>query len=577
MPTVFTDYGETLIAPRRYRLATFVLAITMFVTGFTGLVFEYVLSTVATYILGNSVEQFSITIGVMLLMMGLGGAAQKFISEEKMVTQFVVIEIILAVLGGFAPIIMYASFGLMDTHFALVQYFLAMAIGFLIGFEVPLAIRIGQGFTKSLPKNLAVIFSLDYVGAFVGALMFSRVLLRNFPLTEMSFILAWFNLAVAFIVFIYFCRDKSWKNILAYFAVIAVSGLVLVWGYDNNRKWNVGLEQRLYKDKIVFAKTSLYQRIVLTWNREKNDEYRLYLNGNLQFSSLDEGRYHDFLIHVPMLFVPKDQKVKALILGGGDGFGLRELLKYPNVQSVTLVDLDPEMVRFAGTHPVMSYINRGSFTSAKVRVIESGVVSEGKTKPLIVEGPRSLRAKRLAPPQHYVTDVSVINIDADKFLSEIQDTVYDVIIVDFPDPRSIELAKLYSKEFYLKLRRVLAEHGIIAVQSTSVYYSKEPFLIIGRTMKAAGFTVVPYHHEVPAFGDWGYHLLRKDRVSAQEMAAKLKAQAPIPVESEYITPQLIANSVDFGKTMLQSAYPNEISTLMQPKLLELYLKSWITD
>lgn len=561
---------------KKYKYATLVLGFTMFVTGFTGLVFEYILSTVATYILGNSVEQFSITIGIMLSMMGVGGWAQRYISEEKKIVYFVLIEIFLALIGGFAPIVMYASFGMMETHFVLVQYFLAITIGFLIGFEVPLAIRIAQEYTESLSSNLALIFSLDYVGAFAGAMLFSRVLMPSFPLTEMSFVLAAFNLLAGLAVLLYFSRIEKisfgFKKTLAYLFFILISGAGLTYGYMNNREWNVELEQRLYRDKIIFGTTTAYQRIVLTQNIAKG-EHRLFLNGSLQFSSLDEIRYHEFLVHVPMLFADK-REVKALILGGGDGLALRDILKYEQVKSVTLVDLDPGMLRFASTHPVMTRLNNNSFARAQLKTLKSGSVYPSSSQQLMVDGPRSLKAKRTPPPALYVADVRVLNIDADKFLSEIHE-VFDIIIIDFPDPRSIELSKLYSKEFYLKLRRVLAQDGITAIQSTSVYYSKEPFLMIGRTLRSAGFKVVPYHHDVPAFGDWGFHLVKKDLDEA-EIADRLKTVSTIPVVTEYVTPSLIANSLDFGKKMLESEF-NDINTLMEPKLLHLYLKSWVTD
>jgi len=569
--------GKARLAPYGPHLAIFILAFTTFVTGLTGIIYEYTLSTVATYILGNSIEQFSITIGVMLLMMGVAGWLQQYITQRSLVFQFMLVEMLLALVGGFAPLVMYASFGFLETHFALVQYSFAMLIGFFIGFELPLAIRIGRNFLDSLAKNLAIGFSFDFLGAFVGAIIFSRVLLKNFSLTEMSFLIAATNIMVAVMIFFCFVRDKGIKKFVGYSLPLVAIAALLFYGYTHNRQWNVELEQRLYKDKIVFAKTSPYQRIVLTKNSERS-EHRLFLNGNLQFSSLDERRYHEFLVHVPMLFVPEDKKVKVLILGGGDGLGLRDLLKYPNIESVTLVDLDPQMVRFAATHPVMAKLNEGSFVNAKVKVLESGAVTEGPKEPLIIEGPRSLRAKRVPPPALKVTDISVINLDADKFLREIDD-VYDVVIVDFPDPRSVELCKLYSKEFYLKLRRVLAPDGIAAVQSTSVYYSKEPFLMIGRTMASAGFTVLPYHHEIPVFGDWGYHLLRKDGASKSAMAEHLRSVRSLPsgIETHYLTPELVANSVNFGRNMLFSSEPPDINTLMEPKLLALYLKSWVVD
>jgi len=209
------------------------------------------------------------------------------------------------------------------------------------------------------------------------------------------------------------------------------------------------------------------------------------------------------------------ERVRVLVLGGGDGLGLREILKYPNVESVTLVDLDPAMTHFAATHPVMTALNARSFADARVAVVRASGVAEGPRYLVTGEEPHP-HARRVQPGEVAVAEVSVVNIDADKFLAEVQE-VYDVVIVDFPDPRSIELCKLYSKEFYLKLRRVLSAHGVAAIQSTSVYYSREAYLMVGRTLEAAGFSVLRYHHDVPSFGDWGWHLAWKDERTAGEM------------------------------------------------------------
>ena len=174
-----------------------------------------------------------------------------------------------------------------------------------------------------------------------------------------------------------------------------------------------------------------------------------------------------------------------------------------------------------------------------------------------------------------VASISVINIDADKFLGEIQD-VYDVVFVDFPDPRSIELCKLYSKEFYMKLRRVLSEHGIAAIQSTSVYYSREAYLMVGRTLEGAGFSTLRYHHEVPSFGDWGWHLAWKDERSVDQMKQALRSVRSLDVRTDYLTPELLATSIDFGKGALRAS-DGHINTLMEPRLLDIYLKSWVVD
>jgi spermidine synthase len=559
--------GDT-ISTRTSRTAIAILAATMFVTGFSGFVFECILSTVATYVLGNSVEQFSITIGLMLACMGLGSFAQQYVKARRPILPFVGVELLLVTIGGFAPVAMYAAFGFFEHHFQLIQYAIAGAIGFLIGSEVPFATRINEDFRGvPLPNNLASIFLWDYLGGFIGAVIFTKFLMPRVPLTEMSFLLGGVVLAIALLNYMYFMDAKR----LAHYAAFALVALALGYGYSQNRRWNVALEQRLYADRIIYATTTPYQRIVLQHNDTKN-EYRLTLNGGLQFSSLDEARYHEFLVHVPMAFARG--RIKVLVLGGGDGLGLREILKYPNVESVTLVDLDPMMTRFAATHPVMTTLNHGSFADARVAVLRSGGVAEGSGH-LVTGEELHPHARRVAPDEVAVAEVSVINIDADKFLREVQD-VYDVVIVDFPDPRSIELCKLYSKEFYLKLRRVLATHGVAAIQSTSVYYSREAYLMVGRTIEDAGFSVLRYHHDVPSFGDWGWHLVWKDERTVDQMKQDLHSLHALAVHTEYVTPELVATATDFGKGVLTTT-DHHINTLMEPRLLDVYLRSWVVD
>jgi spermidine synthase len=556
------------ISNRTSTTAMAVLAVTMFATGFTGFVFECILSTVATYVLGNSVEQFSITIGLMLACMGLGSFAQQFVRARRPVLPFVGVELLLVTIGGFAPVAMYAAFGYFEHHFQLIQYAIAGGIGFLIGSEVPFATRINEDFRGApLPNNLASIFLWDYLGGFIGAVIFTKFLMPAVPLTEMSFLLGAGVLLIALLNYVYFMDATR----LAHYAVFVAVACALGYGYSQNRRWNVALEQRLYADRIIYATTTPYQRIVLQHNDAKN-EYRLTLNGGLQFSSLDEQRYHEFLVHVPMLFTRAH--VRVLVLGGGDGLGLREILKYPNVDSVTLVDLDPAMTRFAATHPVMTALNHQSFADARVAVVQSGGIAEGP-RHLVTRDEPHPHARRVQPAEVAVAEVSVVNIDADKFLREVHD-VYDVVIVDFPDPRSIELCKLYSKEFYLKLRRALSADGVAVIQSTSVYYSREAYLMVGRTLEDAGLSVLRYHHDVPSFGDWGWHLVWKDERTADEMKKHLHSVRALGIATDYLTPELLATSTDFGKGVLVSA-DRHVNTLMEPRLLDVYLRSWVTE
>ncbi len=547
-------------------MGTALLLLSMFATGFSGLVFESILATVSSYTLGNSAEQWSIVLGLMMLMMGVGGLVQTKLSNEGLVTKFIAVETLLAIIGGFAPIATYAAYGTLEHSFALIHYGLIASIGFLIGFEIPLVMRINEEYTPALKKNVGWTFGLDYIGGFCGAIAYSFYFLRTFPLPESSFIIAGINLLIAIITGLYFWNKQSRRQIVFTAASLATVLLALATGFTQNRQWEMDLQQRLYDDPIVWNQTTQFQQLVLTRDTtRKPTEYRLFINGNVQFSSRDEVRYHEQLVHPVMHMAPRHSKV--LVLGGGDGLAVRELVKYPNITDITLVDLDPAMVQFAQTHEVMRQLNHNAFADARVTTIAGQGVTAGEVERIYQQEWQSFpRPSSTAVP---IANVHVLHVDADKFV-ETGAALYDVIIIDLPDPNSVELAKLYSKEFFLKLKRVLAPNGLFAIQSTSPLHAKYAFLCIRDTIEAAGFATLPYHDYIPSFGDWGW-------IIGGRHADQLKAADAVDaltVQTAYLTPQKFQAARVFGIGELDS--PDVlVNTLMQPRLLDIYLNhSW---
>lgn len=557
------------------KTATFLLAVTMFFTGAAGLVNEYVLATVSTYVLGNSVEQFSMVIATMLLAMGAGSWMQKTVSDEGLVEKFILIEVALALLGSFAPTLVYGAFAHLEDHFSLVQYSLIVGIGFLVGFEIPIVIRLNQQFSESLKVNIATVYGLDYLGAFVAALLWSKYLVKELPLTETSFLVSGCNLFVAVITYAYF-EKSGWvkRPRIPQIAMVAASVLI-VFGFTQNREWNAAFEQKMYADPVVSAETTKYQRIVVTRN-SKLDDVRLYLNGNLQFSSVDEARYHELLIHPAILAHPNPERV--LVLGGGDGMAVRELLKHPGVKEVTLVDLDPEMIRIAREDPMLSKLNGDSFSDARVRataapIIESGTRTLYVSETVRAASDRKKRSKKVRAEKEPYADVTVVTMDADRFVREMAGKgPWDVIVSDLPDPNSVELAKLYSREFYRGVRSLLSENGLFVVQATSPFHAKEAYLCILRTMEAAGWGTLPYHANIPSFGDWGWVMAwNKDKRSAPDLR-----NLAVTVPTRSITPETVAASLAFDKDALKTSHW-EINTRMHPVLLSLYSEGWQID
>jgi spermidine synthase len=552
------------------RFLPLLLGFCMFSTGASGLVNEYVLATITTYILGNSIENFSIVIACMMFMMGVAGFVQNKMSDRHLLQKFIAVEVLMALLGGFAPLAIYAAFGYLEDNFQLVHYFFVLSVGFLIGFEIPLVMRIIDQHNIKLKTNLTIVYAMDYVGAFIGAIIWVKFLLKNYPLTEISFIVAGFNFVVAALTIIYFMNRGIIEKPLRHWLLLIATALALIAGYSQNRDLSQLLEQRFYADPIIYKETTQYQHIVITHNKTLNDT-RLYLNGNTQFSSTDEQRYHELLVHPVMAIAP--HRARVLILGGGDGLALREINQYTAVQQVTLVDLDPEMIRLASTHPILTQLNQHSFASAKVHTEIFNLHDTGAKQGIYLEESQSKTKK----DAQWVAAVDVFNVDADQFLRKTITQPYDVVIIDLPDPSSIELSKLYSLQFYHALKRHLSPHAFIAVQSTSPYHAKPAFLAIGETLKAAGFKVLPYRQNIPSFGDWGFHLAWLGSESIEQVLDRIRSVQNFEVATDFITPQLMAASFVFGKGELESDTPC-INTLMKPCLLHHYIdKSWIDE
>lgn len=564
-----------------------VLALTMLATGAAGLIYEYVLSTVLSYLIGNSIEQFSITIGVMFAMMGVGGFLQKF-WRTALPEVFVAAELALVVLGGFAPIILQWAFVQLPEDFGWIKFIYTCLLGFLVGLEIPLIMRINEQFTSSLGSNIAGTWAWDYVGGAVGVILWI-ILLRLFvPMTYISFVVAYFNLLVAILSLVFFWKRGMLKSRTTKLGVMAATAFVsfgMIAGATHVDAWGSKLTQQLYEDPVNTVINTKYQNIVLTQGPHPTDpsshNYVLWLNGNKQFSSLDEKIYHEYLVHPSMNLAAQHKRV--LILGGGDGLALREVLKYPGVESVTLVDLDPEMVNLARTHPVLRALNQDAFSDARVATnlddpaLNKGITDTGRKRKVVVQSnDEKVDCKEqdqqgectVTPITKEVAEVNVFNIDADLFLSRARGQ-WDVVIVDLPDPNSVELAKLYSKEFYSKVKRILNPDGIAVVQATSPYHAKETFLCILRTMAAAGLGVVPYHDNVPSFGDWGW-IMASPTLASKNIADRAVALTEFPVSTVEVGAANMQRALVFNLGWLTSS-SSEISTVMRPVVFDYYV------
>ena len=443
------------------RAGAFLLLAAIMVAAACAIVYELLIGSTSSYFLGNSVEQYSLTIGFFLFAMGIGSWLSRLM-HEQLLARFIALEIWLGLLGGSAVAILYAGYAY-TSHYQYLMLVLVLAIGMLIGLEVPLITRILRGFGP-LRTTLSDVLSLDYMGSLLAALLFPYLLLPFLGVLHTSVAAGLVNVGVGCGVLVSFRRHLRRGDLLrlSVLGALVTAALVTLLAVSEPlvQRW----ESSLYEDVIVHNEQSSYQRIVLSaWK----DEVRLFLDGHLQFASVDHHRYHESLVHPAMAAAAGRERV--LIIGGGDGLAAAEVLKYADVRQLDLVDLDPAVT---------------------------------------ILGSRDLRLTRLNANSLNDPRVTIANEDGFVYLQR-SHSAYGVIIFDLPDPREEALGKLYSVSGYRLSLRHLAPGGVIVTQASSPYYVREAYWSIAATLEAAGLAVVSYHLWVPSFGDWGFHLARR--------------------------------------------------------------------
>lgn len=506
-------------APGRSGPARTVLLGVVFVCAACGLVYELALVTLGSYLLGNTAAQASIVLGVMVFAMGVGSLLAKRLRRSPVVS-FVVIELVLALVGGLSVLGLYLAFAFLAIYTpALV--IAAFAVGLLIGAEMPLLMELLQRIRKQAAgEAVADLFAADYIGALLGGLAFPFLLLPMLGQINGAIVVGLVNaLAASIIVFALYARSMTPRQRGVLSAATAAVVAVLVAALLLSSRFEASARQSLYRDPIVYSAQTPYQEIVVTESVDGSD-LRLFLNGDLQFSSTDEYRYHESLVH-PALAGDRDE---VLVLGGGDGLAVREILRYPDVQGVTVVDLDPAVTDLASTMPELLKLNFDSLNDERVEVI---------------------------------------NADAFSWLREHSEQ-YDVIIVDLPDPDQTAITKLYSVEFYGIVKAHLAPGGRMAVQGGSPYFAPKSYWCISASLQAAGLSTTPYHVDVPSFGDWGFFL------ATAEGTPPLTLQAPSPLK--FLTHDLLQAASVFPADRGPRQMP--ASTLMDPVILEYAQAEW---
>lgn len=486
-----------------------------------GLIYELLAGTLSSYVLGDSVTQFSFIIGIYLFAMGVGSYLSRFV-EKNVAEKFVDIELAVAVIGGFSAPLLYLTFAYV-SYFGIVLYSMVFAIGVLVGLEIPLLMRILKD-KLDFKELVSRVLALDYVGALVASLLFPIFLVPKLGLNRTSLLFGMLNAGVglwATWLLEPLIADRKLLILRIKGAFVIVLLAIALIKAD---RLTTLAEDGLFTDTIVYAKSSPYQRIVVTKGKTG---HALFLNGNLQFNSFDEYRYHEALVHPAFAAFEGDAK-RVLVLGGGDGLALREVLKYKSVEFVQLVDLDPMMTGMSQEFPPLAELNNHSFNDSRV---------------------------------------TVTNDDAFVWMDKANIEPFDIAIVDFPDPNNFALGKLYTTRFYNLLKRKLKPESSVVIQCTSPLIARNSYWSIIKTLEAAGFNVKPYQTTVPSFGVWGYAL-------AKRMPFDTPSNPPSDIELKFLNNNSFASMFEFPSDMKMPEGEIEINRLDNQALVRYYETEW---
>ncbi len=498
-------------SPRPVEVA---LLASVFVVAACGLVYELAAGALASYVLGDSVLQFSTIIGTYLFAMGVGSWLSRFF-ERQLPAHFLRIELMVALVGGALPALLFLANAYIPGSFRFVLYALVMLVGMLVGLEIPLVMRILKR-DVALKELVSQVLTFDYLGALAVSVAFPLILVPQLGLIRTGLLFGIMNAAVALWALWLFRQEL--RQLAAHTAACVLTLAALVAAFAGADRVTTLTEDKFYQDSVVFTATSPYQRIVVTNGRTG---HRLFLNGNLQFAERDEYRYHEALVHPVMAAHGAPKKVA--VLGGGDGMAVREVLKYPGVESVTLVELDPNMTRLFSEHPVLSRLNGGALASPKLKIV---------------------------------------NTDAFTWLQNGED-MFDIIIVDFPDPTNFSIGKLYTNSFYALLDKRLAASGYAVVQTTSPLVARKSFWTVVSTMESVGLSTAPYHAHVPSFGEWGF-VIASHRPWRQPQA--------LPEGLRFLNLQSMPQLFEFPQDMAR--VPAEVNRLSNQVLVNTYEQEW---
>ena len=546
-----------------------VVSLSLFLSGFCGIISELSMFNLAEALLGGTNANLTYTIGIMMFAMGMGSAftAHRWIGEAG-VELFIAVEAALSLLTMTSVAAIFLLAGLFPGSGAIWIWTTSPLIGLLIGLEIPIVLRINEVLGLRLRLNAPLVIAPDYFGSLAAFVLFTFLLLPAIGLARVAWLGGVLNLAVAALVAFMF-RDYLRRPMATLALFLVLTPLAVLLGLSMPKVMAYA-EQLHYRDGILAARETPYQRVVIT-DRERPGrgpvgtaggrlpliaergpyalrkartgpsahcptDVRLFINGGLQFSTCDEHRYHEMLVH-PALALAADSRravasgpLRALVLGGGDGMAVRELLKYEGLK-VRLVELDEMVIELFRDDPRFAPLNGGVLADPRVEVTVG---------------------------------------DAFRFLRETGER-YGLIVMDFPDPHRTATARLYSVQFFRFAARALAPGGILVTQSMSPLYQPRAFLTVRKTMEAAGFRVLSLQVPMLTFEHWGFQVgsLTLPEAEMRKRLEKFNTAAP----TRFLNREAVQAAFRWGKEFALDGADVPVNDQFTLPLLEIYRRS----
>ncbi|MGK5642719.1 polyamine aminopropyltransferase [Streptomyces sp. URMC 126] len=461
-------------------LGRLLVLITVFVCAACGLVYELELVALASYLIGDSVTQASVVLSVMVFAMGVGSLLAKRL-RRRAALGFAAVEAVLALVGGMSAMALYACFAWYGRAWpALVGF--SLVIGVLIGAEVPLLMTLIQRVRRQDAGGaVADLFAADYVGALVGGLAFPFLLLPMLGQLTGALVTGAINaVAGGALVLWVFRGDLSARARRAVTVANALVLALLALCSALTGPFERAARHAVYGGDVRVAVRTELQELVLAGGGSGGRPLTLFLNGRPRVTG-EPSRYHEALVR-PATAGPRR---RVLVLGGGDGIALHEVLRRPGVAEVTVVEPDAAVVRLARTDPGLRRLNGDAYADPRVTVAH--------TDPFAW-------LRRTAAGEE----------------------PYDVEVCDLPGPDGPEGTKLYSQEFYGLAARRLAADGRLVVHAGRVSGNAHDFWTVDATLRSVGLATEAYRAGA-AGEEWGFLLAARAR---EAVRARAEERAP---------------------------------------------------